>query len=340
MNVKLHSLPLAVLALCAVGCQRGAEVAVAPTSEPNVEQPTAAAPQTPGQEGQPPATEGEGQSSAPPAASKDGPIIYAPDGNPARALEKAGREAVANAPNVEIAGPRVRGWQGSNAAPVAVATQVGEKIRKMKNTFGEFEITAETPVGRGLYKGRILVRDASVYQIDYVQVAEEPIGMSIVSDGQQRIQRTGTDWQPPRPLAIQLPNPGDPVQVWPKRFPEMIFQGLTESRDPWKPLIEGWAKGQGEYDLNLEEKKTQHNGREFHSYRILAKRKPAAAKRLGHSELEIVVDAKYMLPTTIRSIMKEPDGKEWRIQWSARYGFNREITINDFEAPIQKHVRR
>jgi hypothetical protein len=251
-----------------------------------------------------------------------------------RMIKEITQQAEQKKIDVTIPPPRASGWQKTNTRLPDLAKKVATSVSGMKDTYGEFTTNVETPEGTGFFEGKLKVQDNRTYFVDFVVIAAKPFSGTLAADGQQRVFRIDENISQPQsvtaPLPISKTDPRVMIQVWPEDFSRLAFQGLTEGRDAWEPVLNGLAKGLGGYKTTLEERKVTTGGKEYVSYRVLANRAADASKKVGASNLEIIIDAKRYLPVTIRAVGKDEKGGNWKVQWSARYRFGQRFEPQEF----------
>jgi hypothetical protein len=225
-------------------------------------------------------------------------------------------------------------WKPAKTTAAALAKQIAMSTKGAKNLYCYSQLIVQTSDGHGIYKGEIKVGSATRYKVDYVQIRPDPQNGVLLADGATRRSMLSGKVSPPLPLTQPFPdsssNAATLVERFPNEFSRFMFQGATDGRDAWTPLITGWSQGMGGYAMKLQERKIVFNNRTFHNYRILLERTPAAAKKLGKSTVEVVFDASRYLPVTVRETRVDLKGKEWIIQWAGQYKFDQKFTAADF----------
>jgi hypothetical protein len=248
-------------------------------------------------------------------------------------------EKAKNTPKRTIAIPdaTTEGWHKSPLSAQQIASKVAAATSGMHNTSGHNFVLVETPEGHGEYEGTLSVQDQKRFKIDYVAVQRMPQKSVVVANGTKKMVKVGDKWIPPvsigKPLPVASTSTQGMMQTWDADFSRLIYQGLTDRADPWVPLVSQWSKGADGYKLATEERIIQSNGKKVVDYRLKAVRSPQAAKKLGESSYEIVIDGKRFLPVTIREVRKDPKGQQWKVQWMGGYSFNKSFAQSEFEAP-------
>ncbi|MBI5708552.1 MAG: hypothetical protein HZC36_16325 [Armatimonadetes bacterium] len=231
-----------------------------------------------------------------------------------------------------------KGWKPSAMAPKELARKVSGAIASLTDTQCTARVFIKTPAGQARAGAIHKIQDGKHFRLDYFNpkgLPENARGF-ILANGTQKRQIT-LKGDPKvvelnRPFADSKLKPSEIVQRWPLDFSRIMLLSLTDNVDPWSPLIEGLAKGEGGYKTSIEQRTMQYQGRTVNSYRVLAKRTDSQAKKLGACELEMVIDARRFLPVTIRVKSKDKAGKDWDQQWSAIWDFKKKFVKKDFEA--------
>ena len=334
MIVKYPLAPTLVVLACAmVGCAPKSQVAVH-SSPPAVSTTlNASSPENPSNA----ATSAKVDPSAPVNAQK------APDDQKKgeALMDEIKRQAEERKVVISIPQAKTSGWGKTSMSMTGLAKRVADATTHLEGTYGQLTTHVQTPEGTGYFEGDLKVRDSKTYYIDFVVVAERPFSGTLAADGTHRIVRVGDDLSALKPVSEQIPvakaHPETLVQAWPEDFSRLAFQGLTEGEDAWAQVLKGFESGAAGYKATLEERRIVSKGREFLAYRILARRPADPKRKIGSSEVEIVVDGKWFLPVTIRTVSKDAEGGNWKVQWNAQYRFKQTFVPENFQlGPLKK----
>lgn len=240
-------------------------------------------------------------------------------------------------PSVDrVTPPGQAGWKPSKMTLATLADRLAKATSELKNTKAQLHIDVTTPEGRAMFATPsvlLSVMNRTYYRVDFVAIQRVPFSCSMANDGKTRHVRMDKNVKrmpASTPLAAAQNVTGDKlVRLFDVDFPRLMFQGLTEGKDAWKPILTGWSKGVDGYKAIVEERTVVYQGNKFFNYRIRADRSAAAAKKLGTSTFEIIIDGNRFLPVTVRNVRKDENGKSWSAIWAAMYRFNERITAKD-----------
>lgn len=239
---------------------------------------------------------------------------------------------------VSIPETDTKGWKASGMAPKDLAQKVNGAIAGLTDTLCTARVFMKTPAGQARAGAIHKIQDSQHFRLDYFSPKGLPDNARgfILADGVRKRQITlGSD---PKIVPIDKPlpdsgiKPAEVLQRWPQDFSRMMMLSLTDKVDPWSPLIQSLAKGEGGFKTTIEQRSLQYKGRTVNSYRVFAKRSDAMAKKLGACELEMVIDARRFLPVTIRVKSQDKSGRDWDQQWSAAWDFRKKFVKKDFES--------
>jgi hypothetical protein len=129
-----------------------------------------------------------------------------------------------------------------------------------------------------------------------------------------------------RPVQGAPSSPSNVVKRWPAEFSRLAISQLIDHYDPWKALAAELGKGTTGLRAVSEERRVRYKNQTVTNYRIRVERTAASAKSLGTTVFEIVVDGKYWLPVTMRSIVRTPKGVyssyDWTVNWKSKANFD------------------
>lgn len=227
-------------------------------------------------------------------------------------------------------------WRKSSLTIGQLAQKVAAATKNPRGVWGQYQMLAQTSEGRGVYTGEMKFASPTMFKVNWVRIEADPRNGILVADGFKRQSLFDGTLFPVQ--AITTPFKGystDPNQLvarFSNEFSRFLFQGAVDGKDPWVPLMTAWGKGAGGYQRPVVEERTLTiSQRVFKSYRVKMTRSPVAAKKLGKSTLEVVFDGFKFLPVTVRETRVDTKGKEWLIQWAAKYAFNQKFQAQDFK---------
>lgn len=244
---------------------------------------------------------------------------------------------------MRINAPGKAPWTKSKTTVNQVAAKVADATMRMQNTSADLIVLVQTPEGQGYFAAPTLdmrVMGGKLYRVDYVVLHEVPFSCSTANDGKTRVVRVDEKIvRMPSSQKLEATNVKGAalLNLFETDFPRMMFQGLTDGVDAWKPVLAGWASGLNGYKTTVEERTMKHQGQTFRHYRIHAQRTGAAVKTLGQSTFEVVIDASRSLPVTVRHVRVDPKGKTWAMMWTASYRFKQNLTLNDMVIGTRKN---
>lgn len=229
-------------------------------------------------------------------------------------------------------------WVAVDESPSVLAERISKAFREMKDTFGESRYTIKTPTENGQVKNAIKVQDYKTYSIQTLQMSAMPNIVELRADGSKK-SRTSENgsFASPKPLgspgADAVLSPKQLVERWPREFPRLAFAGLTEGKEVWKPFFQELFSGRSGFKGEISRRTMEFRGKKVTNYRVVAKRTPEAAKKLGRCEMEMVFDGQRYLPVTIRVNLVERNGGAWNILWQTGWNFGQKFEPKDFALP-------
>jgi outer membrane lipoprotein-sorting protein len=225
--------------------------------------------------------------------------------------------------------PATGGWTKTQLKGQQLASNVSKAIASLKDAYGEAGNDIQTPEGSGMQQLRYEIGSNGKYRINYVKATAVPSAGVIISDGKRRTWLTDKGYA--KPIAASQPSPEiaaaskSPVTAFPKEFSRLMFAPLTDKRDLWAPLTAELLRPSSGFKTVVEERTSDFNGQKVTSYRIYGRRAGKGEKKVGESEIEIVVHGKFWLPVTVRTRMVDAQGKTWMQQWTSRWKFNQKM---------------
>lgn len=228
-----------------------------------------------------------------------------------------------------------KGWTKTELAAAQLADEVAGAMANLNGVYGEARTLILTAAGKGQHKSVIRIADAKHFHVDYFVGKEAPSSASLKSDGTTKASFSGkgvTD-QTPVGTASADANLTDTelVEKWPYEFSRLMFRGLVDGKDAWKPVLMGLARGEGGFETTVEKRERKVGDKTVRNFRVLAVRKASSAKKLGECTIEMVFDADRKLPVTIRVDRKDAKGSPYRLHWSAGWNFNQKFDAKVFQ---------
>ena len=244
---------------------------------------------------------------------------------------------------VKIPSSTSQSWAPSSVDALGLASQIEQTIKALADTKGTIKLLFQNPDGHGIYSEDLKIANSKQYEIPFVVAGVPPAESSTVANGKFKMVRIGKDWYPQRPLSsstvADVKDPKVMASKFDQNFTHLIFQGITDGHPAWRQAVSGWQKGEGGYVLKVEERHVPWQSKDgkiydIVSYRMLAERDPATAKRLCESKIEIVIDKIHNLPVTIRCDSTDKKGRKTSTMWDCAYQFKQSFSDKDFHAPF------
>lgn len=251
------------------------------------------------------------------------------------------------APLTRIAPNHSEGWTPSQVSPTQLGSEMDDAMDNLKDTAGAINVAVQLPDGAGAFNQMMRVKNPKRYEVPFVAIQMPPVDSMVVANGTRKKLDLGKTWYPEQaldePTKVAISSPSEMAKQWHYEFPHLIFQGITDHKPAFAPVIGEWARGQGGYAVKVEERhipftsQINHKTYDEVDYRILADRTPDAAKTQGASSIEIVLDKFHHLPVTIRENWSDPTGsKKYSVMWTCSYAFRQKFTAKDFPSPFKK----
>lgn len=227
------------------------------------------------------------------------------------------------------------GWKSASVDGKQLADKIGKALATLQGTEGETVATIKTPTGNGQVIGKVKVQDSKSFSVQYLIVDEMPALKEVRSNGKLKATSTDQGSFPNKgPISVKAPesrlNSAQLANDWPRKFPQLVFLGLTDGKDPWKPLLDELLSGRSGFKTEIAERTMDYKGRKISNFRLTAKRTEAAAKELGPCEMEMVFDGKRFLPVTIRVNFEDPAEGKYQILWQTGWNFLKRFKPEEF----------
>lgn len=227
--------------------------------------------------------------------------------------------------------PKFPDYVASKVSLEKIASNTGTSMMRLKGTEGQFTVNSITSEGRSQIAGVVRIQSVDHYRLDSVFLAPVPFGNCFTGDGQRRFLRIGTKMLTPMLVRQQLAA----VKMTPKQmadrfftdYSRMLFQGVSERKDAWVPLFQGF-KQQG-YKLKVTERRMTFQGRKYLDYKIVGDRAADPTGAHSKAHFEVIVDGTYWLPVTVEVSWVDAKKKPWRSNWACGYAFNRKFTAKE-----------
>jgi hypothetical protein len=98
-----------------------------------------------------------------------------------------------------------------------------------------------------------------------------------------------------------------------------MFQSYISGTGSFSQLAKALTSPGSGYQVRMDTRTMQGNGRAVPQVRLLAIRTPAAAKKYGKATIEIVAATTMWLPLQIRVNQTNPKGKTAFFEWECRW---------------------
>lgn len=228
------------------------------------------------------------------------------------------------------------GWTITTVNGKDLAQRVGKAMATLKGTTARTLTTLTTPYGNGQIQTDIKIQDGETYSIQFPVLNKMPEQAETLADGTNKAYRnTSGRIDTKKPVHAKGPDaeipPSQIARVWPREFPRLAYRGIVEGKDVWVPLINELNSPRSGFKTEISERTMDYKGQATRSYRLIATRTPAASKKLGPCEVEMVFDGRHYLPVTIRVNETVPKEGEFKIYWITHWLFKREFPNEDFK---------
>jgi hypothetical protein len=316
-RMAVSAVAVALLAGCSGGSGTGGSAPKGPGSE------------NPG----PPAARGSETGKAPQPGGNSG-ILPNHDFSKAAPLVKS-KLNLPYKPDVKIPAPNSEGWHATKMTAGDLAKQVSNAIANMKGTYGEALTYLKTSGGTANATSTYMVQDRSHFRVDFVRFEDPPLRGFVLANGNQKRQlimgKGGKSVGVKEPLPEAKLNASQLTQNWTRDFSRLMFLPLTDGVDAWSMVVPKIVAGTGGFKSTIEERVMKRNGKDVKSFRVRAIRAGTGAGKKGQCSLEMVVDAQFYLPVTVRVLSNDATGKALTQQWSCRWAFDAKFKPGDFE---------
>ncbi len=208
------------------------------------------------------------------------------------------------------------GWVALKGKPDEFGSRIDNALRNLTNAWADTQIVVTNPTIQGTNSGIARFKDPRHFYAEY-QLPKDPTSMSIMrsdSDG-VKIMESGKQLSPDATVSPS-------VKGFPGEFTRAVFLPVANGATPWRDLLRAWARGEGGYVLNVEERSFEVQGKQRRIYRVIAETKKGTPTRV-----EIRLDADHLVPVSIRVDQPTPKGPAGVI-WSAGWKFNQPIDLS------------
>jgi hypothetical protein len=227
------------------------------------------------------------------------------------------------------------------------ATDLAEHIQKaipmLRNTEGQIQAVIKTPDGNGHVNQLMKIRDTTEFDVPFVLIGDQPAEAKIIANGKFKMECVQTRWQ----KTVKATDPISPflatgfAAAFERDFSQQVFSPITKIGPSWPTIVNHWLDPSQGYKVTVEARSepvsSDNPKAHYIDYRIHAIRSAEAAKRLGASEISVVVDGWHSLPVTVQTSYTEPKtNKNWQMTWGCSYFAGKKYTDKDFIAPYNK----
>jgi hypothetical protein len=230
----------------------------------------------------------------------------------------------------EISEPGTKGWKPSTERLGDLGTKVDDRLANAQNVMVRATITFDDPSsGKMVYRPEIKIYNARTFDVRYTLPEDKGAQSWVRADGSKRAKNVDAAWTYLDPFSSKAkPLSETDVVTFAKRFPELMFARYTESVDVWGPLFDAWRRGVGGYKATIEEQEFKIGGKMRRVYRVVAE------TQIGDkSQIEVVIDAEALRPTSVKSRGKNEDGSEYMMMWSGQWMVGGKLDPASFKLP-------
>lgn len=228
--------------------------------------------------------------------------------------------------SVPIEKEQTGNWKKSTLDAATIAKNVSNRIGRLENCKSEAALHVKLGDGSGQLNLESFFGAKGQYSIAYGLMDSRPYFCAVRSDGKNKIVLLKDTMSKPMPITAKDASTQalrtNVVGAFPRDFSRGIYTSLTDGWDSWSQLIAAVRKPNSGYTLVTEERLTPYQGMNIVNYRLLIKRTPAAAKKFGSLEMEVVIDKVHWLPVTIRSQTTDLKGIVSNQLWASKWQFN------------------
>lgn len=214
-------------------------------------------------------------------------------------------------------------WVPSKTKAVDVAARADRAILGLKDTYGEAIFSCDFKPGKGQVTLYNRIRDRKNFRVELARVLEtirDPLSTQsfIGSNGKYAYFSKETSYRmlPPGKDATLLVTQKGLVQAWPRQFSQLMFTTLITGKGAFTDYVKALQSPNSGFQVRVDSRIMQGNGRTFKQSRIFANRTPASAKKLGAITLELVFDDLRGVPLQIRSTETSLKGVRSTFQWT------------------------
>lgn len=221
----------------------------------------------------------------------------------------------------------LNGWGKTTLSKAQLASNMAKAMGALQKAECRAVVYSHTPEGTGTNYLKYRIATQSRYRLEYLSTsAAIPSLATVLSDGRSVRELSNGAWRP-----VTAPDDSSPklASDFLRQFSRVMLANVIDKKDPWGKLFSGLDSAQSQFSSSIEERVARYEGHDIKSYRIVAKRKPEAERTLGPASMEIVVDAHFWLPVTIRTEERPEGGKPWNFEWTAGWKFGQNFSDDD-----------
>jgi hypothetical protein len=244
---------------------------------------------------------------------------------------------------LKIAAPNTADWGPTTVTADVLAEDIQKSIPMLRNTEGHIQAVIKDPDGAGDLHQTMKLRDTTQFDVPFVLIGDQPAEGKIISNGKFKMEMVQSRWQ----KTVKSSDPVPPFlatgfsPAFERDFSQQVFSPITKVGPSWPAIIKHWEDPSQGYKITVEQRSEQtfKDTAKYHylNFRIHAIRSPEAAKRLGASEISVVVDGYHSLPVTVQTSYTEPKtNRSWQLNWGCAYFAGKKFTDKDFVAPYNK----
>ncbi len=230
------------------------------------------------------------------------------------------------------------GWKPSDLTPKQIASNADDALGSLIGVYAEASMHVKSGAGAGQTQSRMEFQDAGHYALQYIELVDgRPQNSFARADGHGRGLLAGatSKWVAQVPIGSvgAIPSGASLVEQWPTRFPRLLLSPVLDGKRPFSAYVEALSQGIGGYKLSADKRLLAAQGRLFTSYRIVVVRDANRSVKHAPTRVEMVFDADFRLPVTIRTHSESSNGGQVDLFWSCAWAFKKTFNPADFVLP-------
>jgi hypothetical protein len=236
--------------------------------------------------------------------------------------------------------PGQEGWHVSKLKALDLAKKVDAKLAGLKGASWYWRVFGSMPEGVSQAFGEGMVVGPTKFRYQYpafgTNMDEYIVRNTWIADGKQAALLSRKGLTDPKPVAklnraanLRL------TQEFPNRLGELFFAGIGTNQRPLTAYLAEVTKPGSGYKVVTEDRSLLYEGKSVNNTRILVTRPADKKKKTSALELEVVVNANYLLPVSARVSETLPNGKKRQHTWGAQWKLDKgqKFDPKQFEIP-------